>query len=161
MTKFTIVALVQMSVLFVMQVSVESCSDEFIKEMVVKVCGMSEKKRSFPDNSRTGSSLGQNFKGILTDVEREFKHLVGDIEEVDLLLKTSNVNKPKEPNVTPLWLRPINLPSFTDDRSRHVKIPRGDAGKAAIIKRGVMQMFRECCVNNCSLRDLNRICEKK
>jgi len=78
-----------------MQVSVESCSDEFIKEMIVKVCGMSEKKRSFPDNSRTGSSLGQNFKGVLTDVEREFKHLVGDIEEVDLLLKTSNVNKPK------------------------------------------------------------------
>jgi len=89
------VALVQMTVLFVMQVSVESCSDEFIKEMIVKVCGMGEKKRSFPDNSPTGSSLGQNFKGILTDVEREFKHLVGDIEEADLLLKTSNKNKPK------------------------------------------------------------------
>jgi len=90
-----IVALVQMAVLFVMQVSAESCNDDFIKEMIVNICGMGGMKRSFPDNSRTGSSLGQNFKGVLTDVEREFKHLVGDIEEVDLLLKTSNVNKPK------------------------------------------------------------------
>jgi len=56
---------------------------------------MGEIKRSFPDNSRNGSSLGQNFKGMLTDVEREFKHLVEGIEEADLLLKTSNKNKPK------------------------------------------------------------------
>lgn len=142
-------------------VSVEPCSDEFIKEMIVKVCGMSEIKRSFPDNSRASSSLSPNFKGMLTDVEREFKHLVEGIEEVDLLLKTSNKKKPKEPNVTPLWLRPIILPGFGDDRSRHVKM-RGDTGKAAIRKRGVMQVFRECCVKKtCSVGDLNRICEKK
>lgn len=88
-------ALVWVTVLFVMQVSVESCSDEFIRETIVNVCGMSKIKRSFPDNSRTGSSLGLHFKGMVTDVEREFKHLVGDIEEADLLLKTSNKNKPK------------------------------------------------------------------
>jgi len=89
------VALVQVIVLFVMQVSVESCSDEFIMEMIVKVCGMPETKRSFSDNSRPGSSLGLHFKGMVTDVEHEFKHLVGDIEDADLLLKTSNKNKPK------------------------------------------------------------------
>jgi len=78
-----------------MQVSVESCNDEFIRDMIVRVCGMSIKKRSFPENGRPGSSLGLHFRGMVTDVEREFKHLVGDIEEVDLLLKTSNTNKPK------------------------------------------------------------------
>ena len=88
-------ALVQVTVLFVMQVSVESCSDELIREMIVKVCGMGEIKRSFPDNSRRGSSLGLHFKGMVTDVEHEFKHLVADIEEADKLLKTSNKNKPK------------------------------------------------------------------
>ncbi|KAL4112435.1 hypothetical protein QTP88_016227 [Uroleucon formosanum] len=160
MTKFTIVALVQVTVLFVMQVSVESCSDELIKEMIVKVCGMGGIKRSFPENSRPGSSLGLHFKGMVTDVEREFKHFVGDIDEVDLLLKTSNKNKPKEPNVTPLWLHPINLSGFRDDRSRHLKM-RGDSGKATIIKREVMKEFRECCVKKCTVRDLNRICEKK
>ncbi|XP_003246343.1 uncharacterized protein LOC100573276 [Acyrthosiphon pisum] len=161
MTKFTIVALVQAAVMFVMQVSVESCGDEFIKNMIVNVCGMGGIKRSFPDNSRPDSSLGLHFRGMVTDVEREFKHLVGDIEEVDLLLKTSNnKNKLKEPNVTPLWLRPINLPGFRDDRSRHPRI-RGDSGKATIIKRELMNDFRECCNKNCSLKDLKRICGKK
>ncbi|CAI6343048.1 unnamed protein product [Macrosiphum euphorbiae] len=160
MTKFTIVALVQVTVMFVMQVSVESCSDELIRDMIVKVCAMGGIKRSFPDNSRPGSSLGLHFRGMVTDVEREFKHLVGDIEEVDLLLKTSNKNTPKEPNVTPLWLRPINLPGFRDDRSRHPRI-RGDSGKATIIKRELMNDFRECCVKKCSVKDLNRICGKK
>jgi len=89
------VALVQVTIMFVMQVSVESCSDELIRDMIVKVCAMGGIKRSFPDNSRPGSSLGLHFRGMVTDVEREFKHLVGDIEEVDLLLKTSNKNTPK------------------------------------------------------------------
>jgi len=89
------VALVQVTVMFVMSVSVESCSDELIRDMIVKVCAMGGIKRSFPDNSYPGSSLGLRFRGMVTDVEREFKHLVGAIEEVDLLLKTPNKNKPK------------------------------------------------------------------
>ena len=70
-----------------MQVPVEPCSDEFIKEMIVNVCGMVGLKRSFSDNGSYGSKLGLNFKGMLGDIEREFQHLVGDIEEADLLLK--------------------------------------------------------------------------
>lgn len=89
-----IVALVQMAVLFVMQVSVESCNDDFIKEMIVNVCGMGGIKRSlssFPDNSLAGSSSGQQYKGILTDDEREFKHMVEDVGKADLLLKSKNI----------------------------------------------------------------------
>jgi len=40
-----------------MQVSTEPCNDEFIKEMIVKVCGMEGIKRSLPaDNVQIRSS---------------------------------------------------------------------------------------------------------
>lgn len=158
MTKYTTVALVLVTVLFVMQVPVEPCSDEFIKEMIVNVCGMVGLKRSFSDNGSYGSKLGLNFKGMLGDIEREFQHLVGDIEEADLLLKKLNKNNPRVENVTPP-LRPIHLSGFRD-RLRHSTI-RDDAGKAVIRKREVMAEFRKCCIKKCTVKDLSNICEKK
>ncbi|XP_025201716.1 uncharacterized protein LOC112599129 [Melanaphis sacchari] len=162
MLKITSATLVQVTVFFVMQASVEvvePCNDKFIKDMVVHVCGMVGFKRSLADNSNPGSLFGLSLGGMLGDAEREFKDLVRDIAEADLQLKKSNKNKPKESNVTPLQ-RTINLSGFKD-RSRHVN-RRDDAGKVTIKKREVMAMLKECCVKKtCTDKDFYRICEKK
>ncbi|XP_060836586.1 uncharacterized protein LOC132919213 [Rhopalosiphum padi] len=158
MMKITIATLVQVSVFFVMQVSVEPCNDKYIKDMIVNVCGMVGLKRSFDDNSNPGLLFGLSIRRMLDDTEREFEHLFGDTAEAKFQLKKSNENKPKELNVTPLQL-PIHLPGFKD-RSRHVK-RRDDVGKATIMKREVMAKLKECCVKKCTPKDLRHICEKK
>ncbi|XP_027847094.2 uncharacterized protein LOC114127148 [Aphis gossypii] len=158
MSKITIAVLVQVAVFFVMQVSVDSCNDKIIKDMMVSICGMNI-KRSFSDNSNRGSLFGLNLRGMLGDTERDFKRLVEDTVEADWQLKKSYEHKPKESNVSPLQ-RPIHLSRFKDS-SRHMKT-RDDSGKAVVIKREIMMSLKECCLNkNCSITDFRLICEKK
>jgi len=89
-----IAVLVQVAVFFVIQVSVESCNDKYIKDMFLRICGMNT-KRSFSDNSNRGSLFGLNLRGMLDDAEREFKRLVEDTVEADWQLQKSYEHKPK------------------------------------------------------------------
>lgn len=80
--------------------SVEPCTDDFVKQMAVSVCGLS--KRSFDGAHKDWSIFGPfrrifglNF-GRISNVDREYRRLIGDVDEAEFLLRgVSGDKKPK------------------------------------------------------------------
>lgn len=78
--------------------STEQCTDDFVKQMAVSVCGLSKRSISTDNNWSLLEPLrrifGLNFGGI-SDVEREYRQLIGDVDEAEFLLNVSDKKKPK------------------------------------------------------------------
>lgn len=70
---------------------VEPCSDQFVKRMVVQVCGLQKRSFSFGGN---WPIFGLNF-GNSDDIEHEFTRLIEVVDEVDELFKKKSDTKSK------------------------------------------------------------------
>jgi len=78
--------------------SVEPCTDDIVKQMAVSVCGLSKRSFSADNDWSIFGPFGRIFRlnfGRISDIQREYRQLIGDFDEAELLFKVSDRKKTK------------------------------------------------------------------